>query len=395
MVMYEEGKLRILELMKRAERGDEINLAFFGGSITQGSLASDPSLCYAFRVFDWWRNAFPKASFHYINAGIGGTSSHFGAARVWEDLLCYRPDFVVVDFSVNDEPDDFYMETYEGVVRRIFLSESAPAMLLLNNIYYDSGKTCEEQHVRIGDYYGIPHVSIRDTVYRRMKDGLYTQEELTPDGLHPNDFGHGLLAEEIVRVLMEIRDGLSLREDTESEIDAGAVAPAHTDSAVKNCKTAALTPNRFEYTKRLTIRNSMPVLAGFRADPEEKAGHLDFFKNGWIGRKTGESVRFTLPPLTSLAIQYRKTVRHPAPKAICILNGDREHAVLLDADFSEDWGDCLFLQPIPIPEYKAVNTVEVEITEAAEECAETFYLLSVIYTADTCENMENNASRPD
>ena len=59
MVMYEEGKLRIRKLMKRAENGDEINLGFFGGSITQGSLASDPSLCYAFRVFDWWRRTFP------------------------------------------------------------------------------------------------------------------------------------------------------------------------------------------------------------------------------------------------------------------------------------------------------------------------------------------------
>jgi hypothetical protein len=141
-----------------------------------------------------------------------------------------------------------------------------------------------------------------------------------------------------------------------------------------------MTLNRFEHANRLTIRNSAPALAGFRADPEEKSGHLDFFKNGWIGRKSGDSIRFILPSLTSLAIQYRKTVRHPAPKAICILDGDREHALLMEADFEEDWGDCLFLQTIPVREKKSAHTVEIEITEASEEDAETFYLLSVIYT---------------
>ena len=39
----------------------------------------------------------------YCNAGIGGTTSEFGAARVGTDLLEERPDFVIVEFSVNDE----------------------------------------------------------------------------------------------------------------------------------------------------------------------------------------------------------------------------------------------------------------------------------------------------
>ena len=37
--------------------------------------------------------------------GIGGTTSHYGVSRVVTDMLMYQPDFVVVDFSVNDEPE--------------------------------------------------------------------------------------------------------------------------------------------------------------------------------------------------------------------------------------------------------------------------------------------------
>ena len=33
-------------------------------------------------------------------------------------------------------------------------------------------------------------VEARDTIYQRMKAGEYIREELTPDGLHPNDKGH-------------------------------------------------------------------------------------------------------------------------------------------------------------------------------------------------------------
>lgn len=69
---------RMKKLMARAEAGETLNIGFLGGSITQGCLASAPELCYAYRVFQWWEKTFPQAKFHYINAGIGGTTSHFG-----------------------------------------------------------------------------------------------------------------------------------------------------------------------------------------------------------------------------------------------------------------------------------------------------------------------------
>ena len=68
---------RMKKLMARAEAGETLNIGFLGGSITQGCLASAPELCYAYRVFQWWEKTFPQAKFHYINAGIGGTTLNF------------------------------------------------------------------------------------------------------------------------------------------------------------------------------------------------------------------------------------------------------------------------------------------------------------------------------
>ena len=349
---------RLKNCMLRAEKGEEITIGFLGGSITQGSLSTKPENCYAYRIFSWWKKEFPKAQFHYVNGGIGGTSSHFGVSRAVTDVLMYQPDVVIVDFSVNDEADDFFQETYEGVIRKLLTWSSVPAVILLNNVYYDTGENAEKYHNSVGDWYQIPHVSIKDTLYKKMKAGMYTREELTPDGLHPNDTGHGLVAAEIITFLESVKNGMH-----ESEEDISLPEP--------------MTANAYEQARRLTIREISPKLMGFRADTEEKRGHLDFFKNGWIGRKAGDKILFETTA-SCIAVQYRKTIRKPALRARMVLDGQTGQAKVLDGNFEEDWGDCLYLESILHHGERKKHTVEIEVMEDEIEGAEPFYLLSLI-----------------
>lgn len=356
--MYRTDLTRLKACMRRAEKGDELTLGFFGGSITQDSLATKHEYCYAYRVFRWWEETFPKARFHYVNGGIGGTSSHYGVSRVETDMLMYQPDFVVVDFSVNDDPDAFFQETYEGLIRKIMTWSSKPALLLLNNVFYDTGKNAQEYHNQVGGWYHLPHVSIKDTVWQRMKAGEFTREEITPDGLHPNDKGHGLVAGEIISCLEQVRKHM-WEDETEQPFPP------------------AMTENAYENAKRLTIREICPELYGFRADTREKTGHLDHFKNGWIGKRSGDRIVFEVEA-SCIAVQYRKTIRHPARKAELILDGDTEHPVLLDGDFDEDWGDCLYLESVLHHGEYGRHTVEIRVLPDEYEDAEPFYLMALI-----------------
>lgn len=356
--MEKANLTRLKDCMRRAQAGGELTIGFFGGSITQDSLATKHENCYAYRVFRWWEEMFPKARLHYVNGGIGGTSSHYGVSRAVTDLLMYQPDFVVVDFSVNDEPDEFFQETYEGLIRKILSWPSRPAVLLLNNVFYDTGVNAQEYHNRVGDWYQIPHVSIKDTLWMRMKAGEYTREELTPDGLHPNDKGHALVAAEITSYLAEVQT--HMWEDEAEE----PMPPAMTDNAYENAE-------------RLTIREISPELDGFRADTEEKTGHLDHFKNGWIGKTAGDRITFEIEA-SCIAVQYRKTIRRPARKAEMILDGDAEHPVLLDGNFDEDWGDCLYLEPVLHHGEYGRHTVEIRVIPDEYEEAEPFYLMALI-----------------
>ena len=356
--MYRPDLTRLKSCMRRAEAGEELAIGFFGGSITQGSLATKHEKCYAYQVFQWWEETFPKAVFHYVNGGIGGTTSYYGVSRVVTDMLMYQPDFVVVDFSVNDDPNEFFEETYEGLIRKLLTWPSRPAVLLLNNVFYDTGKNAQEYHDQIRDWYHLPNVSIRDTVWMRMKAGEFTCEEITPDRLHPNDKGHGLVAKEITAYLEQVKS--HMWEDEEEQL-----------------LPFPLTKNAYENARRLTIREICPELDGFLADTCEKTGHLDHFRNGWIGKRAGDRILFEIKA-ACIAVQYRKTICHPARKAELILDGDQEHPMLLDGKFDEDWGDCLYLEPVFHHGKQECHTVEIRVLADEYENAEPFYLMALI-----------------
>lgn len=362
---------RLKNLMKRAANGESLVIGFLGGSITQGSLSSTPETCYAYLVYEWWKKSFPNAAFSFVNGGIGGTTSHYGGARAWKDVLCYRPDIVTVDFSVNDDANEFFEETYEGTLRRLLMAPSAPAVVVLNNVFYDTGKNAQDYHNRIADHYGIPHVSIKDTIFPDVESGKIVRADITPDNLHPNDKGHSLVADEICKLLDSIK----------AEVEEEAIAGENIED--KSMKTEEsivlpepLTENAYEHSRLIQIQDNEAILDGFLVDPIEKKGMLDIFKNGWTAAHTNDKISFEIE-CSCLAVQYRKSVQQPVPKAKAVIDGDEAHAVILDGNFTEDWGDCLYLEPLLHHAEKKVHRIEITVTDA-KDIVRPFYLVSLI-----------------
>ena len=362
---------RLKNLMKRAANGESLVIGFLGGSITQGSLSSTPETCYAYLVYEWWKKSFPNAEFSFVNGGIGGTTSHYGGARAWKDVLCYRPDIVTVDFSVNDDANEFFEETYEGTLRRLLAAPSAPAVVVLNNVFYDTGKNAQDYHNRIADHYGIPHVSIKDTIYPDVESGKIVRADITPDNLHPNDKGHRLVADEICKLLD------SIKAEVEEEAIAGEnIEDKSTKTEESILLPAPLTENAYEHSRLIQIQDNEAILDGFLVDPIEKKGMLDIFKNGWTAAHTNDKISFEIE-CSCLAVQYRKSVQQPVPKAKAVIDGDEAHAVILDGNFTEDWGDCLYLEPLLHHAEKKVHRIEITVTDA-KDIVRPFYLVSLI-----------------
>ncbi len=349
--------MRLKDCMRRAKAGEALKIGFVGGSITQGSLATAEDKCYAYHVYSWWKQTFPQAEFEYINAGIGGTTSQFGVARVQEDLLEKEPDFVIVEFSVNDKSTEHFLETYEGLVRKILKWKTNPAVLLVHSVYYDSGANAQLMHAKIGRYYDLPCVSMQSSVFAKVVDGSIPKDEITPDSLHPNDVGHHLEAEIITSFLELVLGDLQTKETTYV------------------VKEAPLTENEYENSVRFRSENANPVLDGFCVDETPQEGITDRFKGGWTADAAGAGITFTVKG-SCIGIQYRRTIDHPAQIAEVILDGKR--AGLLDANFDETWGDNLELDTIAEHIENTSHEVTIRLIEAPKEAVKPFYLVSVI-----------------
>lgn len=352
---------RISKVMKKAMDGKPVTVGMLGGSITQGSLSSTPNTCYAYLVYQWWAERFKDSSITYVNGGIGGTTSQFGLARAKSDLLSYNPDFIITEFSVNDKATSLFKETYEGLIRKMLIIPTEPAVMILNNVQYDDGVNAQEIHNEIGNHYMLPIVSIKNSLYPEVEAGRIKREDITPDALHPNDKGHRMVADIVIHMLEKIYE----------KVLAGDV------SEVYKVPDTTVTKNRCFDASRYNNKNFQPKRFGFETDTTAQDGITDVFKNGWKANKVGDTIRFEITG-GMVFVQYRKTVKRTAPVAKAVLDGKEEQAILLDANFEETWGDCLYLENILIDGESKKHTLDITIIKADETSKLDFYLVSVI-----------------
>src|SRR5699024_2376271 len=115
-------------------------------------------------------------------------------------------------------------------------------------------------------------------------------------------------------------------------------------------------------------------LDGFNKDLEIKE-EWDVFRYGWTGNKKGSRISFEVEA-SFISIQYKKYAKHPAPIATVIIDGDKDNNIILDGNFDEDWGDCLYLQDIMVAGEPGIHTVDIEIIQ--EALGVKFYLASII-----------------
>ena len=184
---------RVWQVMAKAQRGERVTVAVIGGSITAGAKATKPGLRYGNLVADWWRGAYPKTEIAFVNAGIGATGSNFAALRAQRDLFSCHPDFVVVEYSVNDGNLQAAAETLEGLIRQILKQPNQPAVVQLF-MMHQGGGNAQEWHSKIGEHYHLPRVSFRDALWPEIKEGRLAWEAVMADEVHPNDLGHACAA---------------------------------------------------------------------------------------------------------------------------------------------------------------------------------------------------------
>ena len=226
------NRARLARVMRKAQRGEKICVALIGGSITQGAYASDTDrTSYAAHVRDWWINAFPNAEIEFHNGGVGGTQSILGVHRVERDTLRYDPDFVIVEFAVNDHPAQWETEAYSNLCRRLLSHKTAPAVMLLFTMNSDGSNT-QETEITVGEHYGLPMVSYRDAMRPELEAGRVKWEDIAKDWVHPNDRGHAIIGTLVGNMLQRTLDGIDAITDTETPLPCAFISDRYADAYI-------------------------------------------------------------------------------------------------------------------------------------------------------------------
>jgi len=341
-VVSEGNKARLAKAMKKAANGEDITVGVIGGSITQGSSATDHNNCYAELFHKYWVEKFPQSNVNFVNAGIGGTNSYLGVHRVDTQLLDSKPDAVIVEFSVNDTDKLMNKYSYDSLVRKILNCDSQPAVMLLFTTQED-GTSLWETHKEIGAAYDLPMLSYRAAVYPEVSAGTLDWKDISPDNIHPNDEGHKLIGQLVSRYLDSVYDDLDNIDDSDVSFDT----PAYTADYYKDAKmlgASDITPQE---------------ISGF-----EQGGNSvypELFPDNFVTE--GEGYLKFETECKCLGFFYLKKVDGKGGKYDVYVDGERKGT--LDADFKGGWGNYGETQQILISKDSEKHTVEIKLAEGS------------------------------
>lgn len=206
-------------IIQKLENGDTVTIVYFGGSNTR-------SEGYRVMTADWLREQYPQAEIRTVNAGINGTGSDLGCARLETDVLRHHPDLVFVEFVGNDGGDPESKARIEGIVRQIRKRSRFTDILFVYTVKerdvagfqsgeYQKGAIMQEE---VADYYGIPSIHLGVEVCRLVAEGklVFTSREdlsvpgaviFTHDSIHPTiPEGHQIYTDTITRSFEIIRE---------------------------------------------------------------------------------------------------------------------------------------------------------------------------------------------
>lgn len=326
---------RIKKAIEKAQAGEDVTLAYLGGSITEGFAASetDNDDCYAKESYNQFKHTFGAgdgSNVHFINAGMSGTPSSLGIIRYQRDVLDQMehgqyPDILFIDFAVNDGGND--ADTYESIIRTALDQGSAVVLMF---VLYTGKCAHEKDYSEFGRYYDLAMVSPGQGMSSCNKPDFdkwfYWIEGNTDTSYgHPDVGGHRYMADCIMNMFMTV-DKEEKEDDNITSLDD--VKPMKGDKFV-GMKTLE---SSTDLSQRESVKSVDP--GSFSVFEDNAQSTLQYIKNGqekmqWFPdvwahtSSTGsDSFKATINS-SSILIAYKQASGNSFGKADCYIDGQK------------------------------------------------------------------------
>ena len=360
-LMQTGNNYRLKRAIEKARNGEEVIIAYIGGSITEGANAKPQStMCYAYRSYEYFKETFANGgnNVKFVNAGLSGTPSTVGLVRYENEIIkaVGEPDIVFVEFAVNDGDDPTKGVCFESLVLNALQSEKDPAVVLIFSVF-KSKWNLQSTLAPVGVHYDLPMVSIKDAVLPALASGELTEAEFFSDIYHPTNKGHQLMAD-CINYMFDVVD---------------AEEASATDITIPDTPKIG---NDYVGIKTLdtTVTDVAVTTGGFTGKDGALSGKS--FKNNWMKPSAAANDAFKVTLNCKNAILYYKSSSSTAyGKADVYVDGTK--VATLNGHAAGGWNNPLLKILFDETEAKE-HTIEVKMAEGDE--GKAFTILSIGYT---------------
>ncbi len=344
---------RLKNFLAKVRAGEDVTVAFIGGSITEGYNAGT-DMIFSALVTDYLNTVYGTGSnVTCVNAGLSGTPSILGLIRSDRDIFYAEPDLIFIEFAVNDGQSQMDKNGFESLLKKSLTQPQEPAVIVLNSVT-EEGYTCQDDMNAIAFQYGVPSVNVKTAIwpYIEANDGEFAWGDWASDAAHPNASGH-LLYSKFIFHLIELLDAAELEEEKE--------LPAK--FFMGSDHTGLKMVDRFTNSEQITIT----ACEGYAEE-----GDLNSFNNGWTKRE-GEDGTFAFTFTgKALYMVFKDTTDSRYATAEVYVDGEK--VCELEGNSSDGWNNPVTTMLYTSGE-SAEHTVSVRMKEGDE--AKRFSILAL------------------
>lgn len=225
----DEKPTALLNTLYKLQKGEQVTVGYFGGSVTGGTGASVGEN-YSWRALtrNWIIDTFNPVNKNIVErkASVGGTGSVYGVYRADRHLIMDKaPDLCFIEMAVNDGYDGIVIGSNanyiyaESIVKKIYASNPKADIIFIitgdhGNLRVDVGQPEPYYgyvYTNLGKHYNIPCLYVGRELALYIKEnnnGIYPSSSSDPvwlqyynDIVHPTDLGYAHYAATIIDYL--------------------------------------------------------------------------------------------------------------------------------------------------------------------------------------------------
>lgn len=206
---------------------------------------------------------------------------------------------------------------YESLIRRILSVKKNPALIeiFMSDCNFNN---VQEQQIEIGKRYNLPMISFRNAIYQEIKANKLEWNQVSDDEIHPNDYGHFIIAELLIDFINNIINNLDGQGKDKVELGAPLYGYKYISGKILNNKNLQVS----------YVNDFLEDNEGFQV-----------FKEGWryISDNGGKATLIFEVEGKNIFLLYKKSIKKTAGKLHVKVDGTK--AMLVNTYFKGGWGE--------------------------------------------------------